>query len=146
LDSLSCLALLLQSSTADGSDEVEMMLEQLVKGRTLTLGPRHPDTLTSVNDLALLRAAWDPEAAAILCQRALLGRGVVLGPAHPDTIQSFNDFQMMQKQLLQLRTATFGPNHPDTLSSADVLASLQRSQEFELRAVPERAGRTPRTT
>ncbi len=56
------------------------------------LGPEHPDTLTSVNNLAvLLMSQGDYAGAAPLYRRALEARERVLGPEHPDTLNSVNN-------------------------------------------------------
>ena len=50
------------------------------------MGPDHPHTATTLNDLAaLLRDQGDPVAASPLFERALAIRERVLGPDHPDT-------------------------------------------------------------
>ncbi|HMF29697.1 MAG TPA: tetratricopeptide repeat protein, partial [Candidatus Cybelea sp.] len=50
------------------------------------LGPEHPDTATTLNNLAyLLQAQGDLAAARPLYERALAIREKVLGPEHPDT-------------------------------------------------------------
>ena len=56
------------------------------------LGPEHPDTLTSVNNLAALYQAQGRYAEAEpLYQARARGRERVLGPEHPDTLQSVNN-------------------------------------------------------
>ncbi len=56
------------------------------------LGPEHPDTLNSVNNLAvLLMSQGDYAGAAPLYRRALEARERVLGPEHPDTLTSVNN-------------------------------------------------------
>ena len=53
------------------------------------LGSEHPDTLKSVNNLAIvLKAKGDYAAAEPLYRRALAGREKALGPEHPDTLMS----------------------------------------------------------
>ena len=55
---------------------------------TRLLGPEHPDTLTSMNNLAeTLRARGDLEGAQDYhLERALAARTRLLGPEHPDTL------------------------------------------------------------
>ncbi len=56
------------------------------------LGPEHPDTATSLNNLAgLLQAQGDFAGARPLYERALAIREKVLGPEHPDTASSLNN-------------------------------------------------------
>jgi hypothetical protein len=53
------------------------------------LGEDHPDTLTSMSNLAVTRRALgDPESARQLHEQALAGRRRVLGEDHPDTLAS----------------------------------------------------------
>src|SRR5207245_10174325 len=61
-------------------------LEHALAIRERVLGPDHPDTARSLNDLAiLLRAQGELAASRPLCERALEIRERVLGPDHPDT-------------------------------------------------------------
>jgi hypothetical protein len=53
------------------------------------LGPEHPDTLQSRNNLAIgYRALGRYEEAVALDEETLKLRERVLGPEHPDTLQS----------------------------------------------------------
>ena len=67
------------------------------------LGPDHPDTATSLNDLAELYNSQEKYAGAEpLLQRALAIREKVLGPRHPDTqtvrVKNASLQQKMQKK------------------------------------------------
>jgi hypothetical protein len=54
--------------------------------REKVLGPEHPDTATSLNDLAsLLQAAGDLAGARPLYERARAIRGKIVGPEDPNT-------------------------------------------------------------
>ena len=65
-------------------------------GRERVLGPEHPDTLTSVNNLAaLLRIKGDYAQAEPLYRRALKGRERILGKNHPDTLESVNNLALL---------------------------------------------------
>jgi len=56
------------------------------------LGPEHPNTATSLHNLAyLLQAQGDLAGARPLFERALAIREKVLGPEHPDTAASLNN-------------------------------------------------------
>ena len=56
------------------------------------LGPEHPDTLTSVDNLAgLYKAQGRYSEAEPLFRRALAGWERVLGQEHPDTLTSVNN-------------------------------------------------------
>ena len=59
------------------------------------LGAEHPDTLGSVNDLALLLSEQGAYTAAEpLYRRALEGRETALGVAHPDTLTSVSSLAL----------------------------------------------------
>jgi tetratricopeptide (TPR) repeat protein len=101
------------------------------------LGPGHPDTLASWNNLALAYQEVGRTAEAIrLHERALAGRLRALGPGHPDTLASRNNlaaaYQQMGwaaeaitsfKRALAGRERALGPGHPDTLASRNGLAA-----------------------
>jgi hypothetical protein len=56
------------------------------------LGPEHPDTATSLNNLAvLLKAQSDFAGARPLLERALAIREMVFGPKHFDTATSLSN-------------------------------------------------------
>ncbi len=56
------------------------------------LGPEHPDTLISMNNLALtIHAQGDLAGARKLEEEALAIRRRVLGPEHPDTLSSMSN-------------------------------------------------------
>ena len=60
--------------------------EQLLADRLRVLGPDHPDTLTTRDNLARWRGGGDPAGAAAAFEQAA-GRPLrVLGPDHPDTL------------------------------------------------------------
>ena len=57
-----------------------------------TLGPEHPETASSVNNLGFLyQAMGQYDQALPLYQRALAIKEKVLGPEHPDTARSVNN-------------------------------------------------------
>jgi hypothetical protein len=65
----------------------------------MMLGPEHPDTADSLNNLAnLLCDEGDFAAARPLYEHALAIREKVLGPEHPDTADSLNNLaSLLQK-------------------------------------------------
>ena len=119
------------------------------------LGPEHPDTATSLNNLALLlEAQGDLAGAQPLFERALAIDEKVLGPEHPDTATPLSNLALLLKaqgdlprawplieRALAIREKVFGPEHPDTATSFDNLASLLQAQgDFaEARPLYERA-------
>jgi tetratricopeptide (TPR) repeat protein len=110
--------------------------------RERVLGPEHPDTLTSMNNLAVvLRDQGKYKAAKKMHRRALELREKVLGPEHPSTLASMNNLaevlrgqgkyeaaEKMHQQALELWEKVLGPEHPSTLTSMNNLAVVLRGQ------------------
>jgi tetratricopeptide (TPR) repeat protein len=106
------------------------------------LGPDHPDTALSLNNLALLLQDQDELAAARAShERALAIREKVLGPDHPDTAESLNNLALSLQALGDLAGArplferslaiyqkVLGPEHPSTATSLNNLALLLQAQ------------------
>ena len=64
--------------------------------REEVLGPMHPDTATSLNNLAVLyNSQGKYDDAEPLFKRALAVREEVLGPMHPDTATSLNNLAVL---------------------------------------------------
>ena len=71
------------------------MYEQTLADRERVLGPDHPDTLTSRNNLAVAyRDAGRTAEAITLHEQTLADRERVLGPDHPDTLTSRNNLAL----------------------------------------------------
>ncbi|HWY92716.1 MAG TPA: tetratricopeptide repeat protein [Chthoniobacterales bacterium] len=101
-------------------------------------GEEHPDTATSLNDLAeLYEAVGDYTKAEPLYQKALAIRQKVLGPDHPDTGTSLNNLagfylavsdyakaEPLYQNALAIRQKVLGPDHPNTATSLENLAVL----------------------
>ncbi|MCP4347069.1 MAG: CHAT domain-containing protein, partial [Desulfobacterales bacterium] len=106
------------------------------------LGKEHPDTLTSMNNLAgLYKSQGRYGEAEPLYKAALQLRENVLGKEHPDTLTSMNNLaglyskqgrygeaEPLYKAALQLNENVLGKEHPDTLTSMNNLAFLYESQ------------------
>ena len=106
------------------------------------LGPDHPDTATSLNNLAvLLRAQGDFAAARPLFERALAICEKALGPDHPNTAASLNNLAVLLRaqgdfaaarplfeRALAICEKALGPDHPEAAGSLNNLASLLRDQ------------------
>ncbi len=100
------------------------------------LGPEHPATLATRNNLAFWRGeAGDAAGAAAAFAELLPLRERVLGPEHPDTLATRNNLAHSRGQagdaagaaaalteLLPLRERVLGPEHPDTLTTRGNLA------------------------
>ena len=68
--------------------EAEPLWKSVLAMCERVLGPEHPDTLSSLNNLAVLYEDQGKyEQAEPLYQRALATRERVLGPEHPDTLE-----------------------------------------------------------
>ena len=105
-------------------------------------GVNHPDTATSLNNLAQLYSFQGKyEEAEPLYIQALQLRKQLQGVNHPDTATSLNNLAQLYSfqgkyeeaeplyiQALQLRKQLQGVNHPDTATSLNNLASLYESQ------------------
>jgi serine/threonine protein kinase/tetratricopeptide (TPR) repeat protein len=126
------------------------VLEKAWATRKAALGPDHPDTLTSMNNLAeSYRAAGQYDRAIKLNEEALALRRAKLGPDHPDTLHSMNNLATgyldagqhdraikLNEEALALRRAKLGPDHPDTLHSMNNLAAGYRDAGQHDRALP----------
>ncbi|MGO9485859.1 MAG: tetratricopeptide repeat protein, partial [Rhodomicrobium sp.] len=105
------------------------------------LGKDHPDTLTSVNNLAeLYRAQGHYQEAEPLYTRALEAREWALGKEHPDTLSSVNNLaflfqaqgryreaEPLYKRALEASERVLGKEHPNTLSSVNNLGFLYQA-------------------
>mgnify|MGYP003319805079 CR=1 FL=1 len=69
--------------------EARPLYEEALEGRRAELGDRHPDTLSSINNLGmLLQDLGKLEDAEPLLRRALEGTDAALGKSHPSTLLS----------------------------------------------------------
>jgi tetratricopeptide (TPR) repeat protein len=98
------------------------------------LGPEHPDTAKSLNDLALvLKEKGDFAAARPLQERALAITEKARGPEHPDTATNLNNLanvlrdqgdltgaRPLYERALAIREKALGSEHPDTAQSLSV--------------------------
>ncbi|CAN0006632.1 unnamed protein product, partial [Ascophyllum nodosum] len=123
-------------------DGVEALHKRALAIRENTLGPRHPDVASSLNNLAgLLKSQGKYDDAGQLYKRALAIRENTLGPRHPDVASSLNDLagllqsqskyddaEQLYKRALAIRENTLVPRHPDVASSLNNLAGLLKSQ------------------
>jgi eukaryotic-like serine/threonine-protein kinase len=100
------------------------------------LGPDHPDTLTSMSNLAVsYQAAGQLDRALPLFEETLKRMKATLGPDHSNTLTAMNNLAMgywdagqrdqalpLFEETLKLRKARLGPDHPDTLNGMNNLA------------------------
>jgi eukaryotic-like serine/threonine-protein kinase len=111
-------------------------LERALDLRRRVLGPEHPDTLKSMNSLAVVYwyGGKYPQAEDLHRQTLEIKRRV-LGPEHPDTLMSMNNLgvvyddegkyaqaEALDSQTLELKRRVLGPEHDATLRSMTNLA------------------------
>ena len=122
--------------------ESETMYQTVLAHREEALGPEHPDTLTSVNNLgSVLQSQGKYEKAEAMHQRDLEASEKVLGPEHPDTLTSvinlglvlfsqgkYEEAEAMHRRALEGCQKVLGPEHPDTLASINSLGNVLSSQ------------------
>lgn len=118
--------------------KAETLYPKVVQHREKVLGPEHPDTLGSINDLGLaLSKQGKYKNAENTHQRALRARKKVLGLEHPDTIDSINNFGLalfkqgkyrnaenVFRRALRGREKVLGPEHPGTVTNVNNLGIL----------------------
>ncbi|HEX3045013.1 MAG TPA: tetratricopeptide repeat protein [Bacillota bacterium] len=123
-------------------EEAEPLYKRALEIRERVQGLDHPDTTTSLNNLALLYTNQGRyEEAEPLYKQALEIRERVQGLDHPDTATSMNNLAYLfdiqgryeeaepfYKRALVIREEILGPYHPHTASSLNNLAFLYYNQ------------------
>jgi len=90
----------------------ELFYKRCLEASERLLGPEHPSTLTSINNLALLyHNKGEYEKAEALHNRCLEARERLLGPEHPDTLASIHNLASLseerrKKGLISLKAIT----------------------------------------
>jgi CHAT domain-containing protein len=124
--------------------------EQELAWTEKNLGPDHPSTATSLNNLALLYRSQGAYAKAEpLYLRSLAIMEKALGPDHSDTAISLNNLAELYRsqgayakaeplylRSLAIREKALGPDDPDTAINLNNLAELYRSQGAYAKAEP----------
>jgi tetratricopeptide (TPR) repeat protein len=122
--------------------EARPLFERALAIHEKVLGPEHPYTAMSLNNLAiLLENHGDLAGSRPLKERALAIYEKVLGPEHPYTARSLNNLAFLLKaqgdlagsrplyeRALAIFEKALGPEHPDTATSIDNLAMLLEAQ------------------
>ena len=135
------LAETLHDATSLGMSQLALGLTDSVTQACDALGPHHPDTLASRNNLAgTYRASGRLDKAITLYEQTLEDHTHILGPHHPHTLTTRNNLASayhdagrldeaipLLEQNLNDRTRILGPHHPDTLISRDNLAGAYRA-------------------
>jgi len=120
---------------------LEMGNQNLEKQKEV-FGPFHPNTLTSMNNLAVLYESQGKyDDAEPLFMECLEKTKRALGPDHPDTLASMNnlarlyesqgkydDAEPLYVECFEKAKRARGPDHPNTLASMNNLAALYRCQ------------------
>jgi tetratricopeptide (TPR) repeat protein len=115
--------------------------ERALAIRENLLGPEHPGTASSLNNIGgLFQDQWDAALARRYYERALAIREKVLGPEHPDTAQSLNNLGFLlwsvddfagarpyYERALAIREKALGPGHPDHPEHSGHSRDLARS-------------------
>jgi tetratricopeptide (TPR) repeat protein len=123
-------------------NEAQDYLERALSMRERILGEEHPDTVTSLNNLANLlveRGSYDE--ARPLFERALAIREKEFGPEHHKTAQSLNNLGRVLavqgshdkarsyfERALRVYESTLGQEHPDAVHTLGNIASTLRDQ------------------
>jgi tetratricopeptide (TPR) repeat protein len=119
--------------------QARRLQEQTVDASRRVLGDDHPDTLTSMNDLATIQADLaDLKGARKLYEYILAARWRVLGDDHAATLQSMNSLaeahhdlgdyrgaHNLHEQTLAAHRRVLGDDHPATLQSMNNLAATR---------------------
>ena len=113
--------------------------------RLRVLGPRDPQTLNSMNALAIDQYMQGHYVEAEkLFREVLQGRREVSGNEARDTLGAlanlsatyqvqgrYPEAEVLQRELLDTRRRIFGPEHPDTIESMQLLANTLNSEHKE---------------
>jgi tetratricopeptide (TPR) repeat protein len=128
----------------------EPLHQQVLAIREQQLGPEHPDTATTLDNLAgVYRTQGRYAEAELLYYRARIVREKVLGSEHVDTARTFNNLALLYRdqgryieaeslyqRARDIREKAYGPDHPDTARTLDTLAGVYRIQGRYAEAEP----------
>jgi serine/threonine protein kinase/tetratricopeptide (TPR) repeat protein len=134
----------------DQGEKAVILQQKALQTRAARLGPDHPDTLASKDDLAYAYLhAGKVDQAALLWEEVLPKKKEVLGPEHPDTVQCLNNLagaynargqhdlaRPLLEEALVIRRRTQGEEHPSTLGAMNNLAALYYAQRQFDKAEP----------
>jgi tetratricopeptide (TPR) repeat protein len=123
----------------------------LVEFRREVLGEKHPDTISSMADLAATyHAQGRYDEVEGIYQQVLKVRREMPGEKHPDTISSmaslattyhqqgrYTEAEQLHQTALDLRRRVLGESHPATIQSIEYLALTQEAlQQFPSHRIP----------
>ena len=135
-DFVALLATTIRNAADLGMPQLALTLTDSVTRAGDTLGPDHPSTLASRNNLAEAYCdAGRLNEAIPLYEQTLEDHTRTLGPHHPRTLTTRNNLAgayydagrldeaiPLYEQTLEDHTRTLGPHHPDTLTTRNNLA------------------------
>ncbi len=121
----------------------KQLLEKCHQQQTDTLGPTHPNTLSTLHNLADLYCKLELyDKAKKALEDVFLRRKATLGASHQDTIgtlhnlaaihlvqRNYDEAQRIYQEVLKIRKAKLGPRHPLTLNTLSSLAMLYKDNE-----------------
>ncbi|KAG9021625.1 hypothetical protein FS842_006532 [Serendipita sp. 407] len=119
-----------------------------------TLGARHPDTITTMYNLAWkLLSGGRLEEAERMQREVLALRNEILGQRHPDTITAMHtlartlksrgqleEAENMMQEVVALRQEVLGQRHPHTISAMSHISSIH-TQRAKLASTADRSSR-----
>ena len=134
------LADTLEYATSLGMSQLALCLTDSVTQACDALGPHHPDTLASRNNLAgAYRVSGRLDKAIALYEQVFSGRSRVLGPDHRSTLMSrdelagayreagrFEEAITLKKQILADAMRIMGPDSPGASAARSNLAATYR--------------------
>ncbi|KAI5809273.1 P-loop containing nucleoside triphosphate hydrolase protein [Pyronema omphalodes] len=119
-------------------EEVQKLEEKVLEVRRRTLGEEHPDTLHTMQSLAITykQLSGRLKEAQELEEKVLEVKRRILGEEHPDTLRSMQslaitysqlggrleEVQQLEEKVLEVKRRILGEEHPDTLCSMQSLA------------------------
>ncbi|RDW57813.1 hypothetical protein BP5796_12614 [Coleophoma crateriformis] len=122
--------------------DAEKMYREALQLKETVLGKDHPQTLTSMSNLAgaLTRRGKYPDAENMY-REVLQSLETVLGKDHPETLTSmtnlsevlssqgkYSEAEKMYREALQMKETVLGKDHPSTITSMNNLAGVLKSQ------------------
>ena len=150
-DFVALLATTIRNAADLGMPQLALTLADSVTRAGDTLGPDHPSTLTSRDNLAGAYCdAGRLDDAIELFEQNLDDRTRILGPHHPHTLTARNNLAYayqeagrlheaipQYEQNLKDSTRILGPHHPHTLTARDNLAGAYREAGRLHEAIPQ---------
>jgi tetratricopeptide (TPR) repeat protein len=121
--------------------EAEVLFRRALTRNEKLYGPKHPDTLCTIESLATTcYLQGQHHEAELLQSRVLASRERALGPEHADTLVAldnlaityylqgrYKEAETLQRRVLASREKNLGPEHPDTLGTMNNLALTYQS-------------------